>query len=280
MPDTAYYILTVTMSVMSFMLGLRVGQGSRKLALVAFGGVLMLLLFKAYLNHHPALEAALFPWEDYLFFQGYALFPPALFTFGLATAVLPRGRNRRACAMFAILLLCVSLFTERWMLLPHELPASGRVADAHHHLPQSTGYSCAPACCVMLLSYWDVDANEPEMATFCRTLPNYGTTFFNLYRGLRLKLSGAPYRVRIVEESPEELRARAVPAIMMNGRNHVVCVSFGESEVVLHDPQLSHHQPISFSAFRKEYGGAAVVVERLPVGNGATAGFTSAPSMR
>ena len=280
MPDTAFYLLTVAMSVMSFVLGLRVGRGSSKLALVAFGGMLMLLLFKAYLNHHPALEAALFPWEDYLFFQGYALFPPALFTFGLATSALPQGRNRRACAIFAAMLLCVSLFTERWMLVRHELPASGRVADAHHHLPQSTGYSCAPACCVMLLSYCNVDANEPEMAALCRTLPNYGTTFFNLYRGLRLKLSGAPYRVRIVEESPQQLRARGVPAIMMNGRSHVVCVSFGESEVTLHDPVLDPHRPISFSAFRKEYDGAAVIVERLPVGNGATAGYTASPGMR
>jgi hypothetical protein len=261
LPETLYYLVTAVLSAAAFAAGLAVGRSGHRRALVAYGVLLALLLFKGALNLRPDWEFALFPWSDYIYFQSYLGFPLGLACLGLAVGLLPRGRNRRAVAVLAAVFFAVSLWTERWILVAPD-GSSTQTADGDHHCFQTTSYSCGPAACVSLLSYWGLDATEGEMMRLCRTPPYGGTSLFRICRGLRLKLAGLPFRVGIVHGDPERLRARGVPAIVTVRKVHVVTVQFEDDRVVVHDPAWNRVERLTFDDYRRRYGGHAVVVHQ------------------
>jgi hypothetical protein len=261
LPESLYYLVTALLSLAAFVAGLGVGRSGRRRALVAYGILLALLLFKGVLNLRPDWEFALFPWSGYIYFQSYLGFPLGLMCLGLALGLLPHGRNRRAVALLAAVFFAVSLWTERWILVQPDGSSTQR-ADSDHHCFQTTPYSCGPAACVTLLSYWGFPASEGEMMTLCRTPPYGGTSLFRICRGLRLKLAGHPFRVRIVDGEPALLRALGVPAIVTVRRVHVVTVRFdGDHSVVVHDPAWNRVDRLTFEDYRERYGGYAVVVQ-------------------
>lgn len=276
MPDAGYYLLTGGSSVLAFLLGLWIGIARRRAALAAYLVLLALLLFKAVLNHRPAWEYGLFPSPTYIYFQSYLLYPLALSCMGLAVGLLPRGRNRTAVAALAAFCFAVSLWTERWMLIQPDV-SSQQGADAEHHCPQSTDYSCGPAACVSLLSYLGVQATEGQMMHLCRTPPYGGTSLFRICRGLRLRLDSDPYRVRIVDADADELRGMGVPAIVSDGKLHVIVAHFDGDTVVVHDPIEERPVRIPFEQYRRRYDGPAVVV--TPSANGPRAAETGSRSL-
>ncbi|MHC4133487.1 MAG: cysteine peptidase family C39 domain-containing protein [Planctomycetota bacterium] len=260
MPESLYYLVTALLSAAAFVAGLAIGRSGRRRALIAYGVLLLLLLFKGVLNLRPDWEFALFPWSGYIYFQSYLGFPLGLACLGLALGLLPRGRNRRAVAVLAAVFFAVSLWTERWILVVPD-GSSTQGADAEHHCFQTTSYSCGPAACVSLLSCWGLPATEGEMMTLCRTPPYGGTSLFRICRGLRLKLLGLPFRVGIVDGEPALLRALGVPAIVSVRKVHVVTVRFDGDRVVVHDPAWNRVERLAFEDYRARYGGYAVVVQ-------------------
>ena len=277
MPDSGFYVITTGLSLIAFLVGLGIGLKRRRGAVAAYVILLGVLLFKAILNHNPAWEYALFPHRDYIYFQSYLLYPIALTCLGLAIGLLPRGRNRNAVVVLTAFCFVVSLWMERWMLIAPDA-SSQRRAGGDHHCAQSTPYSCGPAACVSLLSYYGIDTTEGVMMALCRTPPNGGTSLFRIWRGLLLRTDANPRQLRIVDGSPEELRRLGVPAIVSDGRLHVVVARFDEDKVVLHDPARERPRVMSFEQYRRTYDGPAVVIappsgERLA----AETGFRSRP---
>lgn len=255
-----FYFLLAFLSLLFLALGLLVGRGGRRRALAAYVALLVLLLGKAVLNHNPHWEFALFPWPNYIFFQSWLVYPFALVCLGLAAGLLPRGRNRTAVLVLAAFCFAVSLWTERWIVL--DPVDSLVVATPEHHCEQSTTWSCGPAACVSLLSYWGVEATEGEMMRLCKTPRWGGTSLFRICRGLRLKMPRRHFDVRIVDGDPERLRDLGVPAIVSVKKVHVVAVRFDGDRVVVHDPGFPDPREMTFDRYREEYGGTAVVVEQ------------------
>jgi len=128
----AYYLGFALFGALTFALGWRVAHAGKWPAFAGYGVVLTLLLTKAVLNHNPPWEFALFGgWRDYIFVQSYLIFPLGLACLGLATGLLPPGRNRRAVTVLAGFLVLVSLWTERWMFVQPDNSSTAR-ADAEH----------------------------------------------------------------------------------------------------------------------------------------------------
>jgi len=254
-----YYALAVGLGALAFAGGRWVGRRGRRAAVAGYAVAVLLLLFKAFLNHRPDLEFALFPWPDYVLVQGWLVYPLGLACLGLAFGLLPPGRNRRAVAALALFVWLVSFWTERWLVIEPDDGSTER-ATADHHCPQTTVYSCGPAACVTFLSYLGVDATEGEMMRLCRTPAYGGTSLFRICRGLRAKLPGAD--VRIVDGEPDGLRALGGPAIVSVHKVHAVAVHFDGDEVTVHDPARPAPLRMPFARYREEYGGFAVVVAR------------------
>lgn len=261
MPDAGFFIITTGLSILAFLIGLGIGRGRRRAALAAYVLLLGLLLFKAVLNHKPAWEYALFGNPTYVYFQSYLLYPIAFSCLGLAVGLLPKGRNRTAVAVLAVFCFAVSMWMERWMLIAPDA-SSQRRAHANHHCEQSTSYSCGPAACVTLLSYYGIDTSEGVMMALCRTPPYGGTSLFRICRGLRLRSDASPARIKIVEGTPEQLRDLGVPAIVSASKLHVVVANFEKDGVVLHDPARNGPEKMSFERYARTYSGPAVVITR------------------
>jgi len=258
--ELLYYATLVLASPTVFFLGRWVGGRGRRAAVVGYAVLVVLLLGKALLNHHPHWEYRLFPHADYVFFQSYGVFPLALGCLGLACGLLPRGRNRRAVGILAAFVFAVFLWNERWVVLEPDT-SSEATALAGHHCPQTTSYSCGPAACVSLLSCWGIRATEGEMMGLCSTPAYGGTSLFRICRGLRLKLP-RKFDVRIVDGDPDRLRELGVPAIISVRRVHVVAAYWTDDGAVVLDPGRSEPERVSMREFRKRFGGPAVVALR------------------
>jgi hypothetical protein len=82
---------------------------------------------------------------------------------------------------------------------------------------QTTGASCGPAAAATVLASHGIAASEAEMANLCLT--RIGTSRLGLYRGLRLKTTGTPWRVEVFQGDVAKLRRRAAdgPIILFVG---------------------------------------------------------------
>lgn len=69
---------------------------------------------------------------------------------------------------------------------------------------QTTQDTCSAACAATLLRRHGIGATEQEMAELCIT--RRGTTWWGLYRGLKLKTAGTDWDVEIVSGPASELR--------------------------------------------------------------------------
>jgi hypothetical protein len=258
-PDVSYFLLTSALSLLAAAAGYLDGRRPlRRIRLIAVG-MLALLIAKAVLQARPAWEAALCPSADYAYFEGYWIWPLALYFFGLIAGQFPAGWNRRLVAGIAATAFIASLWSQRWMVtgLPD---GSTAVADREHHCLQSAGDTCVPASCVALLSYWGIDATEGEMVRLC--LSRKGTTLYNAYRGLRLKVADDSLRVRIVEGDLDQVLALGVPVLFGDGAHARVLV-VSQGVCVVHDPALSAPQVWSLDRVADALRGPVVAIDSV-----------------
>ena len=81
---------------------------------------------------------------------------------------------------------------------------------------QTDHNSCSAAAAATLLEQFQIEATEQEMAVLCLT--RNGTTWPGLYRGLKLKTAGTPWKVRPFACDCEELHKYAqLPIIIAVG---------------------------------------------------------------
>jgi len=278
MAGIAWYVATALLTLGAFAAGWKVAE-RKKWALGAAVGALAVLLAKVGLNKYPVVEAWLFPWPWYVYLQGYWLWPVTLLFFGLATRQLPIRWNRIVIVGVAAFMFAWSLYAARWMVSPPD-DSSTRRADASGHCMQSTGHTCVPASCVAVLAWWGIDTTEGEMARLCLT-SSWGTSAFNAYRGLTLKLrevasdDGRGLETRIVRWDPDSLRGLAVPAVVTGGVRHAVAVRFDDDTFVIDDPLAPG--PVRYHSPPKQITGPAVVIVAR---DGKSAEDTRAAEMR
>ena len=254
-----FYLGTSAVSVLAFVCGFRLAKKGKRTAGIIAGVITLVLAFKAVLHYRIDWEAWLFPWTWYVYLQSYWLFPVGLAILGVGVAQAKIHWNRYVLIASAAGLLCYSLWAGRWMVTDGPLPSEAR-ANSEHLCRQTTGYSCGPASCVSLLSILGVDSTEGEMARLCLT-HSAGTTPFNVYRGLKLKLKGKPFDVQIVRLSAKELHSLGVPAVVGLRSGHAFTIwPVPNSKVTLLNPLWTRPWTKTLDRFEADYDGIAVVV--------------------
>jgi hypothetical protein len=258
------FLLCQSAGIVLFALGWWCASRSRRWAIAISVTALGLLTAKMVLTWEPVWEATLFPWLGYAFLQSCLLSMIGLLFFGLAIAQLPVRWNRLVVGAVAAVIAVQGVCSSWWMVAP-EIHGELLEADADHHYQQTTNYTCAPSACVSALSYVAVPASEQEMAGLCLT-HDEGTTVFNTYRGLSLKLVGMPYRARIVNRTVDELMQPGVTAVVTELPGyHAIAVHGEGGRVTAQDPKMRWPLTWTMAQLREHYDGpVAVVIEPRP----------------
>jgi hypothetical protein len=226
---------------------------------VALPLLLALLCGRAVLSYSPALEWRLFPWAGYAYVQGFWLYPIAVVFFGLAAARLPVRWNRVVIALVGLSVLGHGMHRHSWIAWP-ESHGDARVADANHHLQQSTHYTCGPAACAAALSHCGIQVSERDMASLCLTRTG-GTSLFDLYRGIVTALAEQPFAVSIEELPYECLRTGNHVLVCSNsGGGHAICLVAHDGKITVHDPLRKAPQEWIATELPRTYVTTAIVI--------------------
>lgn len=82
---------------------------------------------------------------------------------------------------------------------------------------QTSQASCSAACATTLLKAHGIEATEAELAVLCLTR-KWGTTRHGVYRGLKIKTAGTPYRVEVFHWDLDELRRKPPGPVLLHVR--------------------------------------------------------------
>ena len=258
---TVYLFMLLLQPVLAG-LAWRFGRHWPRLAvgLMMGGGGFVLLL--AVVSARPAWEAAIFPFLDYVKYQGFSLYLGAAVFFGATFARVGTRLDRAAIAVLGFTLVGYSGVANHW-LLAGEVYGSDTFADAKLHCQESTIYTCGPAACVSALAHCGVSVTERQMAGLCLTNPT-GTGIFNVYRGLTLALRGTAYRAVLRETPVEALMAKGSIAVLCLPGHAITVVGEGD-RVLFHDPSAFAPGHWGLELLRKIYTGTAVILEPRPI---------------
>lgn len=258
--------MVIYLSLIAVLLGVLgatawLGRGRKRVALDGAGLLLALIVLFVWLRYDPALEARLFPFTWYVYIQNYWIFLIASLFFGLCISQLPVRWNQLVVAAAAIGFIGYGAMELSWIGWP-EVHGADTGADARGHCRQSTGYTCVPAACVSAARHVGFDITEREMARLCLTSA-YGTSLFNVFRGLKLALTSARYRVTMKPLATEDLLVKGrVTVIIWESCSHAICCVGDGKRALVHDPLVDEPRFWSPEILDSRYGGVAVVAER------------------
>ncbi len=262
MAGPGHYVAFVLLAVASLLLGILGGHRvpKRRAPLLLAPFVLLSVLY-AVCRCLPDWEAAIFPWPFYAFWQLQWVYLLGLFTLGCGGAALPVRWNRRVVYALALAIFAWSLRDARWML---QWPRRGSSdpAGAGRVVQQSTGYTCAPSSCAMLLSTWGIPTSEQEMSRLCLCVPEKGTTDFDVYRGLVLASEGRGLHAKVVRAGRENLTRLVRPFILLVDAHAFVVVDVRGAELLVADPLCSRPVTRSIDWALRTWNGIAVLLCR------------------
>jgi hypothetical protein len=227
-------------------------------AVMAVGGAI--ILFKAVVKFRPVWEATVFPFPDYVKYQGFVLYLGVAVFFGACLAWLAGRRERPLIALLGVVAVAQSGFANTWLLDRAEY-GEERFADESHHCRQSTMFTCGPAAGVSALAHCGVRVSERQMAALCLTNKE-GTGDFNIYRGLTLALAGTPWRARLCSISAQALAAEGTLAVVSLEDHAIATVGEGGGRLLVHDPLGVRPERRTARELETFYSGTAVVIER------------------
>lgn len=203
----------------------------------AVAAAFAMMLAQVYLYYRPEIEILVFPFIDYAYFRWWG----ASFIFLALGARYDKikAENFKLAPLLVIMAFLAVVFLWRITVFntDNEFDEAGFFRDVCF---QSTGHTCSPAACVLLLKTFGVDAGEAEMSKLCLTQAT-GTEYINIVRGLRLKLDPARYEVKLTRETWDTLKGLTLPFItniyVLDGILHTVtALDVGTDEITLADP--------------------------------------------
>jgi hypothetical protein len=188
----------------------RTARGRTRLA-VLVGLVAGLVLYVAFLYDRLTL-ARLLPLPNVIVL-GNAIPPLAAAIVGLLCGAPGIGRFRKGLLTAALSLATLRVVCAPWVGRP---PVCGDRWEKGICM-QTTTASCGAAAAATLLAHHGLPASEAEMVGLCLT--RNGTPRLGLYRGLKLKANGMPWRVDVFSGDVAELRRRVAdgPVILFVG---------------------------------------------------------------
>ena len=163
-------------------------RNPRILKLLALLAVVWLLIDVSMLRESTILMR-LIPWADMITLGSFA--PIAAFV--LAAVMLRLSSGRLAYrGSFAAILIGSCLFYSYGVLFRPKPPLHSRWLNGV--CLQSSNASCSAAAAATLLALYGIPTTEAEMAELCFTGDD-GTSMQGVYRGLKLKTAGTPWKV-------------------------------------------------------------------------------------
>ncbi|MCW8131654.1 MAG: hypothetical protein KIS92_15010 [Planctomycetota bacterium] len=205
--------LLAVLSAAAFALALRMyrAPGRMRVLLGAAVSFALICLYSLGDKEPPWLQRLL-PWSGLLVLGAWFTLPAA-FLAGLAWRRVPGRAWRKALSCAALLV------SAAYVAAMPLLGSAPRVANCWKEgvCLQTADSSCSAACAATILRDHGISASEAEMAELCLTRER-GTTFFGLYRGLKLKTAGTPWDVETFTARVEDARDPAFgPAILVVG---------------------------------------------------------------
>ncbi len=190
-----------------------------------------------YLYYRPEIEISIFLFIDYVYFRWWGI-SFIFFAIGARYDKIKTESKYLAplivsMSFFAIIFLWrITLFNAA-----NEFDEAGFFKDICF---QSTGYTCSPASCALLLKKFGINAGEREMSELCLTQIT-GTEYINIARGLKIKLDPFEYEVKLTRASWETLNDITLPCItsiyILNGILHTITIlKINDNEVTFADP--------------------------------------------
>ncbi|MFP6761973.1 MAG: cysteine peptidase family C39 domain-containing protein [Planctomycetaceae bacterium] len=218
---TDLYIGLAIMSCVSLLVLLCTVKWTRpmKTRAVTLTGILAAMLLLAYLRFawKTALLATVLPFSSVVILSNW--FPPAAAFLAGITWTHGYGTGTRR-VLFGLTLYLIAFYSSVDPLLGQPPECRNRW-QMRRDFPypmarQTSGYSCTAAAAATLLRINGIQAEESEMVQLCLT--RNGTTWQGLYRGLKLKTAGLPFRIEVIECPVQELEnSLPGPAILSVG---------------------------------------------------------------
>ena len=189
---------------------LKLRAGRRPLYGLAIATVCLIIFFSLFLLDDIRM-AWLLPFSC-LPVVGNWIPPMAFFLTGLAWRLISGKTWRRCVTVLALLLLCLWK-SYGWFFEPP--PDVGDTWKDGVCL-QTSESTCSAASAATILAHYGIPATEPEMARLCMSR-SWGTSMWGVYRGLKLKTSGTPYRVELFTPGNKPLRTMEGPLLLIVG---------------------------------------------------------------
>lgn len=138
--------------------------------------------------------------------------PAAFFLAGLAWRLIP-GKTWRRCVTVALLLVLCLWKAYGWFFEP--LPNVGEQWKEGVCL-QTSESTCSAASAATMLANHGIETSEAEMVRLCMSR-SWGTTMWGVYRGLKVKTRGTPYKVEVFAAGDRSLRTMKGPLLLIAG---------------------------------------------------------------
>ena len=204
-----YIIINILFLFLAFASGLFFSRRGRMAANASIVAGAMLLAFQLYVYYYPEVEYALFWFADYAYFRWWGICGAFLIIGARFDGL--KIKSEMLPKLFLVMAFLVMVFAWRLTIFSanNDFDEAGYFKGV---FLQSTGYTCAPCSCALLLRTLGVKTTEKEMAALCLTQER-GTEHINIPRGLRLKLDPEIYEVRLTREKWEGLKNIPTPFI-------------------------------------------------------------------
>ena len=205
-------IIMALLSAAALALGLRFGRQLKPRAADGLAAAVVLgMLVCAFYLRRQAWMGWLLPFSSVVILADWTPLAGGVLA-GLAWHRIPGGRRRKSVAVGALILLGLFPLTRSFLGEPplcFDQWQDGVCLQTSHT-------SCSAAAAATLLALHGIPGTEEELARLCLT-QRRGTTFFGVYRGLKLKTAGTPWDVEIVVGSPSRLSELRGPTILEVG---------------------------------------------------------------
>ena len=200
----------VVLSAALFTLALKLRVKRRVHFGLACGTVAAIILFVLFLLDSVRM-AWILPFSN-LVVVGNWLPPLACFLAGLAWRLIPGQWWRRSLTVVPLIVICL------WKSWGRYFEAAPAVGDhwKDRICMQTAESTCSAASAATLLAHYGIETREAEMVRLCMTR-QWGTSMWGVYRGLRLRTGGTPYRVKVVTASVDSLLKSSETALLIVG---------------------------------------------------------------
>lgn len=201
-------ILVTALSLSLSLISYRVFATRTTSVRASIAAVTMIVLFAALYNSESPHWAILCPLATLPIWVKASYLLPTAFLSGLAPS--PGLSKKRGMALGALLWLVAFGLSFRSFLEP--------TPKSRHHwrddcCVQSHQSTCGAAAAATLLAKHGLTATEKEMVSLCLTKES-GTTFFGIYRGLKIKTEGSPWAVEAFVCDEATLYQEKAPALL------------------------------------------------------------------